>query len=141
MRDKPVKDAAQDVAEDVTQDLAEDVLGAAEDRSVKVLIVASVTFHLPPRFPWATRERRARQGRGAGRCGGRRGGRATGHGAGIGLRGPGGARPPRLATATAAVFVLCAAHPEIGAQLGSSAAFGSGYGQALPGVPRKAPLY
>jgi len=31
VRDKHVKDAAQDVAEDVTQDLAEDVLGAAED--------------------------------------------------------------------------------------------------------------
>ena len=37
---------------------------------------------------------------------------------------------------------LCsrAAHAEIGAQLGSSAAFGSGCGQALPWVPRKAPL-
>ena len=29
---------------------------------------------------------------------------------------------------------------EMGVQLGSSVAFGSGYGQALPGVPRKAPL-
>ena len=28
-----------------------------------------------------------------------------------------------------------------GALLGSSVAFGSGCGQALPGVPRKAPLY
>jgi len=29
---------------------------------------------------------------------------------------------------------------EMGAQLGSSVAFGLGCGQALPGVPRKAPL-
>jgi len=29
---------------------------------------------------------------------------------------------------------------EMGAQLGSSVAFGAGCGQALPGVPRKAPL-
>jgi len=35
---------------------------------------------------------------------------------------------------------LCAARAEMGAQLGSSVAFGSGCGQALPGVPRKAPL-
>jgi len=35
---------------------------------------------------------------------------------------------------------LCAARAEIGAQLGSSVAFGSGCGRALPGVPRKAPL-
>ena len=32
---------------------------------------------------------------------------------------------------------LCAAHAEIGAQLGSSAAFGLGCRQALPGMPRK----
>ena len=52
------------------------------------------------------RVRRARQGRGAGRCGGRWGGRATERGSGIGLRGPGGARLPRLTTtAAAAVFV------------------------------------
>ena len=56
MRDEPVKDAAKDVAEDVTQDVAENVLGAAEDGSVKVFIVARVIFHSPPRFPWATRE-------------------------------------------------------------------------------------
>ena len=31
MREKHVKDAAQDVAENATQDLAEGVLGAAED--------------------------------------------------------------------------------------------------------------
>ena len=36
---------------------------------------------------------------------------------------------------------LCAAHAEMGAQLDSSVAFGSGCGQALPGVPRKAPLW
>ena len=49
-----MKDAAQDVTQDVTQDVAEDVSGAAEDGSVKVLIVARVIFHRPPRFPWAT---------------------------------------------------------------------------------------
>ena len=51
MKDEHVKDVAQDVAEDVTQDVAEDVSGAAEDRSVKVFIVARVMFHCPPRFP------------------------------------------------------------------------------------------
>ena len=65
MRDEPAKDAAQDVAEDVTQDVAGDVSGVAEDGSVKVFILARVTFRRPPRFPWATREGRARQGRGA----------------------------------------------------------------------------
>ena len=35
---------------------------------------------------------------------------------------------------------LCAVRAEMGAQLGSSVAFGPGCGQALPGVPRKAPL-
>jgi len=55
----------------------------------------------------------------------------------LGLRGPGGARPPRQAT-TAAVFVQLALR--LGAQLGSSVALGSGCGQLLPGVPRKAPL-
>ena len=35
---------------------------------------------------------------------------------------------------------LCAVRAEMGAQLGSSVAFDSGCGQALPGVPRKAPL-
>ena len=103
MRDEHVKDAAQDVTQDLTQDVAEDLSGAAEDGSVKVFILARVIFHRPPRFPWATREGRARQGRGAGRCGGR----ALGRGAGTGLRGPGAARLPRLATtaAAAAVFV------------------------------------
>ena len=115
--------------------------GAAEDGGVKVFIVARVIFHRPPRFPWATREGRARQGRGAGRCGGRCGGRALGRGTGIGLRGPGAARLPRLATRHHRCRRrLCAAHAEIGARLGSSAEFGSGCGQALPGVPRKAPL-
>jgi len=33
---------------------------------------------------------------------------------------------------------LCAVRAEMGAQLGSSVAFGPGCGQALPGVPRKA---
>ena len=35
---------------------------------------------------------------------------------------------------------LCAARAEMGAQLGSSVAFGSDCGQALLGVPRKEPL-
>jgi len=35
---------------------------------------------------------------------------------------------------------LCAVRAKAGAQLGSSVAFGSGCGQTLPGVPRKAPL-
>ena len=35
---------------------------------------------------------------------------------------------------------LCAARAEMGAQPGSSVAFGSGCGQAVLGVPRKAPL-
>ena len=104
-RDGPVKDAAQDVAEDVTQNVAGDVLGAAEDGSAMVLVVACVIFHRPLRFPWATHEGQARQGRGAGRCGGR----ATGSGAGIDLWGPGGARPHRLATtAIAGVFAQLA---------------------------------
>ena len=52
-----------------------------------------------------TNEGRAREGRGAGRCGGR----TTGRGAGLGLRGSGGARPPRHATTAAtAVFVQLA---------------------------------
>ena len=71
MRDEHVKDAAQDVAENVTQNVAEDELGAAEDGSAKWFIVARAVFYQPPRFPWATREGRARPGRGAGRCGGR----------------------------------------------------------------------
>ena len=111
MRDEPVKDAAQDMAEDAMQDLAEDVSGAAEDGSAKVFIVARAIFHRPPRFPWVTREGRAREGRGEGRFGGRCGGRVTRRVAGIGLQGPGGARLPLLATtaaAAAAVFVQLA---------------------------------
>ena len=34
----------------------------------------------------------------------------------------------------------CVARAEMRAQLGSSVAFGSACGQALPGMPRKAPL-
>ena len=41
---KHMKDTAQDVAEDVTEDVAKYVLGAAEDGSVKVFIVARVIF-------------------------------------------------------------------------------------------------
>jgi len=76
-----VEDSAQDVAKDVTQGVVEEVLGAAEDGSTKVLIVARVIFQRrnprpthacrPPRCPWATREGRAREGRGAGREAGR----------------------------------------------------------------------
>ena len=124
MRDDPVKDAPQDVAQDVTQGAAEDVLGAAEDGSAKVFVVARVAFHRPPRFPWATREGRARQGRGAERCGGRCGGRATGRGAGLVF----GAQAVRalLASPPPPPPPFCAAHAEIGAQLDSSVAFGSG---------------
>ena len=39
-----MKDAAQDVAEEETQDVAEDVLGAAEDGSVKVLVLSIAIF-------------------------------------------------------------------------------------------------
>ena len=35
---------------------------------------------------------------------------------------------------------LCAVRADMGAQVGSSVAFGSGCGQTLPGVPRKAPI-
>ena len=114
MRDDPVKDAAQDVAEDMTQDVAEDVAGAAEDGSLKAFVVVRAIFqrrncpthaYRPPRCPRATRAGRARKRRGAERCRGRCGGRTTGRGAGLGLRGLGGARPPRHATTTAAVFV------------------------------------
>ena len=53
-----------------------------------------------------------------------------------------GARAARalLATPLPPPRRLCAALAEMGAQLGSLVAFGSGCGQALPGVPRKAPL-
>ena len=78
-----MKDAAHGVSEDVTQDVEEDVLSAAEDRSVKVFIVERIIFHSPPRFPWATRKGRARQGSGAERCAGLCGERSTGRGAGI----------------------------------------------------------
>ena len=45
-----------------------------------------------------------------------------------------------LATQTPPPPCLCAVRAEMGAQLGSSVAFGSGCGQTLPGMPRKAPL-
>ena len=66
VKDEHVKDAAQGVAEDVTQDVAEEVLGAAEDGSVKVFVVARAIFQRwnprptqacrPHASPWATRE-------------------------------------------------------------------------------------
>ena len=49
------------------------------------------------------------------------------------------ARAPRTFL-TSPVATTTAAAVFVGTQLGSSAAFGSGCGQALPGVPRKAPL-
>ena len=54
-----------------------------------------------------------------------------------------GARAVRalLATPPPPPPCLCAVRAEMGAQLGSSVAFGSGCGQTLPGVPRKAHLY
>ena len=76
-----MKDAAQGVVKDVTEGVAEGVLGAAEDGSVKVCIVARYIFQRrnprpthasrPPRCPWAAREGRARKRRGAGRFVGR----------------------------------------------------------------------
>jgi len=44
VKGKHVKDAAQDVAKNATQDVAEDVLGAAEDGSMKVLILHIAIF-------------------------------------------------------------------------------------------------
>ena len=114
-----MKDAAQDVVQDVTQDTAQDLAeglsGAAENCSVKVLILSIVIFQRrnprpthafrPPHCLWVTREGRAREGCGAGSCGGRLGGR-KGCGAGLGVWGPGGACPPRHATEAAAVAVF-----------------------------------
>jgi len=96
----------------------------------------------PPRCPWATREGRARKRRGAGRGGGCNAGRTTGRGAELVHRGPGGARPTCHATtaAAAAVFAQLALRWGMGAQLGSSVAFGSGCGKALPGGARILPL-
>ena len=111
MKDEHANDVAQDVAQDAVQDVAQDVtqrvLGAAEVLSANVLIAARAISRRrnphathacrPPRCPWAKHE-----GRSAG-CGGwlcR--GRATGRNAGLGLRGPGSARPPRHALTTAA---------------------------------------
>jgi len=120
VRDGLVKDSAQDVAEGV--------LGAGEDGSSSFsggkVIIAPVTCpelegggrvgcssssasggtHATPAL--GSREGRTREGRGAGRCGGRATGRGAGRGAGPGLRSPGGAHPPRHATA--AVFVQLA---------------------------------
>ena len=45
-----------------------------------------------------------------------------------------------LATSPPPPPCFCAVEAEMGAQLGSSVAFGSGCGQTLPGMPRKAPL-
>ena len=58
VRDKHVKDAAQDVAEDVTQDAAEDVLGAADDGSPSVsggrIIITPVSCsQLPQAAPYS----------------------------------------------------------------------------------------
>jgi len=45
------QDVTQDVAEDVTQNVAEGAFGAAEDKSIKILIVESAIFHRPPSCP------------------------------------------------------------------------------------------
>ena len=132
-----MKDAAQDVAEDVAQGVVEDVLDAAKDGSLKVLVFARVTFQRrnphpthafrPPRLPLGdTREGRAREERG-------RAWRRTWP-SGPERRAPSSPRHHRRRRR------LCAAGAEMGAQMGCSVAFGSGCGQALPGVPRKAPL-
>ena len=59
--------------------------------------------------------------------------------------GMGGAHPPRHATTTAVLFLHSWQYTSMGAQLGSSVAFGSCCGQALPATggaaqSRKAPL-
>ena len=83
-----------------------------------------------------THEGRARKGCGAGLFGER----ATGRGAELGLRGPGGARPPRHATSTtaaAAVFV------QLALRWGRNWAewqLARVVGKTFPGVPRKATL-
>ena len=142
------------MAQDMAQDVAEGASGAAEDGGVNVLILPIAIFqrrnpqptegYRSPHRPWATRkgracEGRAREGRSAGCCGGRGGESAIGRGAGPGLRGP-GRRAPSSPRHHHRRRRLCAARAEIGAQLGSSVAFGSGCGQALPGMSRKAPL-
>jgi len=72
------------------------------------------------------REGRAREERSEGRCGVRDIGRGTGRGAGLGLRTPGGTRPPRHVTTAAAAVFVPAARAEMAVQLGSSVvAFGS----------------
>ena len=135
------QDVAQDVTQDVAQGVAEDVLGAAENVSAKVLIVPVVIFqrrkprpthaHRPRRCPLVTREGHAREGRGAGRGGGHTTENVTQDSAfearaARAILATPSPPPPRLA--------------KMEAQLGSSVAFGSGCGQALPGMPRKAPL-
>ena len=102
---------------------------AAQHRGVKVLILHIAIFR--------AHEGWAREGRGAGR----NGGRGEGRGAVLGLRGPGGARPPRSATTTAAaVFVLIALRRgrNLAAQWHLARAVGKRF--RGPGVPRKAPL-
>ena len=119
--------------EDVAQDVAESVLGAAEDGSLVVCFLFIAIFqrmnsrptHVsrPPRRPWATRERMAREGRGAGRGGGCGGGRSTGRGAGPGLWGRAAhaplTTPPPLREAPLRSSRLA----EMVAQLGSSVTF------------------
>ena len=104
---------AKDVAQDVAQNVSEDVLGAAKNGGVKVFIVTCVVH----------------RHRGAGR------------GAGLSLL---GARAARALIATPPppppLSLRSWRYAEMGAQLGSSVAFGSCSGKALPEVPRKAPL-
>ena len=96
----------------LSRQVKDEYVKAAHDGSVKVFVVACIVFqrwnprqshaYRRPRCPWATREGRAHEGRGAGHCGGRGGGRATG----LDFRGPGGARPPRHATTAAAAALV-----------------------------------
>ena len=83
-----------------------------------------------------THEGRAREGRGAGRCGGP----ASYVPQDVAQDLTFGARAASALPRRRRRRRLCAARAEMGAQLGSSVAFGSGCGQTLPGVPRKAPL-
>ena len=104
---------AKGVAQNVAQDVAEGVLGAAKNGGVKVFIVTCVVHR---------------------RSGARRGARLS-------LL---GARAARALIATPSppppLSLRSWRHAKMGAQLGSSVAFGSCSGKALPGVPRKAPL-
>ena len=109
----------------------------AEDGSVKVFIVARVMFPTAPHaFPRRhVKDEHAKDAAQLWRALWRachRTWRRT-WASGPGRRAPSSPRHHRRRR-------LCASRAEMGAQLGRSVAFGSGCGQALPGVPRKALL-